>query len=69
MILDMKLLNMFIFVWVQYDLNIVLCPCLSVAICDEPGPGGVVVSGDALWSLRVHGFLSVYSLGVCHHCM
>lgn len=23
---------------------------LSVAICDEPGPGGVVVSGNALWS-------------------
>lgn len=40
---------------------------LSAAIGDEPGPGGFVVSGDALRSLQAHGFLSVYSLGVCHH--
>lgn len=41
--------------------------CCSVAIRDEPGPGGIVVSGDALWSLQAHGLMSVYTLGVCHH--
>lgn len=41
--------------------------CFLVAIRDEPGPGGVVVSGDALQSLRPHGFLFVNSLGVRHH--
>lgn len=48
-----------------YDLHFIL----SVAICDEPGIGGFVVSGNALSSLQVHGFLSVYNMGVCHHRM
>ena len=45
------------------------CPVsvFVVAICDESGPGGVVVSSNAIRSLQAHGLLSVYCLGVCHH--
>lgn len=40
---------------------------MFVAIIDEPGPGGAVVPGDALQHLQAHDFLSVNSLGLCHH--
>lgn len=43
--------------------------CVLTAISDEPGPGGVVVTGHAVWPLQAHGLLSVYRLGVCHHCL
>lgn len=55
------ILDLFLYGCIDYDL------CLSEAVCDEPGLGGVVVSGDALQSLQAHGILSFYSLGVCHH--
>lgn len=42
---------------------------LSIAIFDEPGPGSLVVPGIAIQSIQAHGFLSVYGLGVCHHCL
>lgn len=55
------ILDLFLYGCIDCDL------CLSEAVCDEPGLGGVVVSGDALQSLQAHGILSFYSLGVCHH--
>lgn len=54
-------------IFLHYSVNVVLFSCFSVAICDESGSGGVVVSGDALWSLQAHGILPVDSLGVRHH--
>lgn len=44
-----------------------LSSLLFVAVCDEPGPGDLVVSGNALQSLQAHGLLPVYSVGVRHH--